>query len=175
MKNNSKNVEIKYNKKDASLRRSKTYLSISWSMLLSLSIFSPASLPLFGIGMLPSIVTAIFDRKPRKTALQTISCANFCGVMVFAVDLWKKGNNLEYLGTILQNHLNWVIMYGSALIGLMTYIVIPVIIALLLDAKSSIESSDLKRQMQALRDEWGPEVAEENLEVKFMPLIGVEK
>ncbi len=125
--------------------------------------------------MLPSIVTAIFDRKPRKTALQTIACANFCGVMIFAVELWKKGNNLEYLGTILQNHINWLIMYGSALMGLMCYIVIPIIIALLLDAKSSIESSDLKRQMQALRDEWGPEVAEENLEVKFMPLIGVEK
>ena len=144
-------------------------------MLLSLIVFSPVSLLLLGVGMMPSIITAIFDRKPRKNALQTVACANFCGVMVFSVELWKNGNNLEYLGTILQNHINWLIMYGSALMGLMCYIVIPIIIALLLDAKSSIESSDLKKQMQALRDEWGPEVAEENLDVKFMPLIGVEK
>jgi hypothetical protein len=158
-----------------SVRKKSSHLWISWAMILSLVIFSPASLPLFIIGMLPSIITAIFDRKPRKTALQTIACANFCGVIIFCVDIWKNDNNLEYLGTILQNHLNWLIMYGSALMGLMAYIVIPLIIALLLDAKSSIESSDLKRQMQALRDEWGPEVAEENPEVKFMPLIGVEK
>ncbi|MBM3602204.1 MAG: hypothetical protein FJX22_00265 [Alphaproteobacteria bacterium] len=144
-------------------------------MMLSLVVFSPASAPLFMIGMLPSIVTAIFDRKPRKTALQTIACANFCGVMVYAVELWKNGNNTEHLGAILQNHLNWVIMYGSALMGLMAYIVVPIIIALLLDAKTSIESSDLKRQMQALRDEWGSEVADETLEVQFMPLIGPEK
>jgi hypothetical protein len=168
----------KYNKASKnqnSVRKRNSYLWLSWFMILSLVIFSPASLPLFCIGMLPSVITAIFDRKPRKTALQTIACANFCGVIIFAADLWKNGNNLEYLETILQNHLNWLIMYGSALMGLMAYIVIPVIIALLLDAKSSIESSDLKRQMQALRDEWGPEVAEENPEVKFMPLIGVEK
>jgi L-cystine uptake protein TcyP (sodium:dicarboxylate symporter family) len=165
----------KASKNQNSFRKRNSYLWLSWVMILSLVIFSPASLPLLGIGMLPSIITAIFDRKPRKTALQTIACANFCGVIIFCVDLWKNENNLEYLGTILQNHLNWLIMYGSALMGLMTYIVIPLIIALLLDAKSSIESSDLKRQMQALRDEWGPEVAEENLEVKFMPLIGVEK
>ncbi|MCA3249184.1 MAG: hypothetical protein ACK5WY_03630 [Holosporaceae bacterium] len=163
------------NNKGSPPKGKRSYRRLGWAMLLSLVIFSPASVPLFCIGMLPSIVTAIFDRKPRKTALQTIACANFCGVMIFAVELWKKGNNLEYLGTILQNHINWLIMYGSALMGLMCYIVIPIIIALLLDAKSSIESSDLKRQMQALRDEWGPEVAEENLEVKFMPLIGVEK
>lgn len=162
-------------KSQKAARRKKSYLWISWAIIFSLVVFSPASLPLFCIGMLPSVITAIFDRKPRKTALQTIACANFCGVIIFSMDLWKNGNNLEYLRTILQNHLNWLIMYGSALMGLMAYIVIPVIIALLLDAKSSIESSDLKRQMQALRDEWGPEVAEENPEVKFMPLIGVEK
>lgn len=161
--------------KDPPLKVKRSYRWLSWAMFLSLVVFSPASAPLFCIGMLPSIVTAIFDRRPRKTALQTIACANFCGVIIFAVELWKKGNNLDYLGTILQNHINWLIMYGSALMGLMCYIVIPIIIALLLDAKSSIESSDLKRQMQALRDEWGPEVAEEDLEVKFMPLIGVEK
>lgn len=172
-KKSSGNAKASHGFKSNKIRKS--YYWIFWTMFLSLIIFSPVSLLLFGIGMLPSIVTAIFDRKPRKTALQTIACANFCGVIIFAVELWKKGNDLEYLGEILQIHTNWLIMYGSAIIGIMSYIVVPIIIALLLEAKTNIESSDLKKQMQSLRDEWGSEVADDSIEVRFMPLIHSDK
>jgi hypothetical protein len=150
--------------------KSRTKL-LGWVMFVTFAVFSPASMMLFGVGMIPSIIASAMDRKPGKTALQTVASVNFCGVMPFASDLWNNGNTIDYVKTILQNHTDWAIMYGAALLGVLVYIVVPIIIAGLLDFKSSSELSELTKQMDALREEWGNEVAEESFTDRMLPII----
>lgn len=168
---NAKTETQKKNKTTAPKSNKKRFFLILLSVIF-LGIFSPCTLLLLGIGMIPALIASALDRSSNKTGLQTVGCFNLCGVVTFVLDLWQNGNKMDYLQSILHNQQDWAIMYGSAGIGLLVYQMLPIFIAALMDMRGVQNIANLNKKLEDIRKEWGDEVAEPQNKSRFMPLAG---
>lgn len=122
-------------------------------------LFAMPTALLFAVGMIPSFVAYIIDRDPDKTAPMTVAPLNICGVLPFAMDLWKHQHTVQAATHAMGDPLTWLVMYGAAGIGWALYFLVPPIVTNfeVMRAESRIETLNGKKK--DLIEEWGPDVA----------------
>ncbi|HYC04569.1 MAG TPA: hypothetical protein VED40_14845 [Azospirillaceae bacterium] len=128
-------------------------------VLLPLGVVVLPTTVLMGAGLIPTLVAALVDRDPEKSAALTVGAMNLCGVMPFAIELWQSGHTLDLALGLLATPYTWLVMYGAAAIGWGFYFAIPPLVAGFVTMRDEDKARRLEQERDALVEEWGPEVA----------------
>jgi hypothetical protein len=109
-------------------------LIIQVLLLLALIFLMIASTPIFvffSIAIIPSIISMFLDRKNTyRFESSTISAFNFIGLFPYLVKLvlnWQNSSDVAI--NFLTDIQTWLVIYGSALIGKLIYIIFPIMIS----------------------------------------------
>ena len=116
------------------------------------------TLTLFLIGMIPTFVALITDNDRQKSSTMAVGAMNAAGITPFVIDLWTKGQTMENVFQILRNPTSWLVMLGAAGVGQLILFAVPQAVALLTFARADTRLKILRRNLESLKDSWGPEV-----------------
>ncbi|CCQ75176.1 hypothetical protein [Magnetospira sp. QH-2] len=125
-----------------------------------LAVALPQVLILF-FGMLPTWV-AIFliDRSKEKYASFCVGGLNFCGTLPYVLDSWFGTNTPVAAFKILTNAFSLLVMYGSAALGWVIFMVVPPVVAVFLQVLNERRVQQLRSEQKKLVDDWGEEVTD---------------
>jgi hypothetical protein len=116
------------------------------------------TLILFVIGMIPTLVALMTDNDRQKSSTIAVGAMNIAGIIPFAVDLWIKGQTMGAMFELLRDSTTWLVMLGSAGVGQLIVFAVPQAVALLAFARDESRLKILKRNLESLKESWGPEV-----------------
>ena len=110
------------------------------------------------IGMAPSIVAFIIDKRPRKVTARSIGYLNFAGALPYALQLWTGQNTISGVMELVLEPAALMIMYGAAAVGwTLNFIMAPIMSAYLAVQHESKARSIASRQEKLVK-EWGSDV-----------------
>lgn len=132
-----------------------------WLSPIPLIFFAASSVALIIVGMLPTFVAAVVDRREEKYTAYTVGGFNLCGVLPFLAQLWDRHNgaNITALYSLAVNPFVWFAIYGSAAIGWLAFTWIPRIVIRVSAVRDRQRLAGMMRRQEALIEEWGPEVS----------------
>lgn len=110
------------------------------------------------IGMMPSIVASFLDVTRKRYMFKSVLACNLAGMMPFIGELLRHGPNSVTMQNIMGDAGNWVIIYGSALIGWMMVRGMPMIAYSFINGFHSTQIMRLRGNQKRIENEWGPEV-----------------
>ena len=127
--------------------------------LLAAVLFMPTTI-LLVVGMLPTVVAALIDRKGGARAI-TVGALNLCGCIPFLMDLWTKGHTTELAVSLITDPLTIIVMYAAAGIGYMIDWALSGIVATILVQRSMSRMEAIRKRQAELVERWGREVTGE--------------
>jgi hypothetical protein len=122
------------------------------------TVVGVALLPLcviLGAGMLPTAVAAMVDRHPRRHLTRDVAAANLAGMVWPVLAFFRFDFSLTGALHVLSDPRNWLVMYSGAAIGWILHGATPVMARVILDMRASQVERRLRRQAEALIEEWG--------------------
>jgi len=130
---------------------------------VGLFLFLPTVL-LITVAMLPTGVALVVDRSSSRTGWLCVGGLNFAGLVPGLMELWFDGHTLEHAVRIMSDVLNMMLILGAAGIGWILFMTTPQIIATIMQLTSDRRIAKLKAQQQQLVEDWGPEVARDDVD-----------
>lgn len=109
-------------------------------------------------GFIPTIATMLTDKSRGRSMTVAVGSLNLTGVAYIVVQLFQKGMRLDYAMMLLQDPLNWLIMWGGAAIGLALLTLIPPVVAQVLTSISEFKLQKMKANQAEIRKIWGEDV-----------------
>lgn len=127
-------------------------------MLLVLAgVFLPSTI-VFTICMVPTLVAAIVDNQPNKTAWLTIGSMNLAGTIPVWVSLIDAGHTIAAAFQIVMQPTTFLIAYGGAAGGVLIYNYVTPMIAALVLGKNERRIRDIEKRQKELVRKWGEAV-----------------
>lgn len=127
-------------------------------MMVTALVFLPTSIVL-SVCMMPTLVAAIVDNQPQKTAWLTVGAMNFAGAVPACFNLWDAGHTVPAAFQMITQPMTVVVSFGGAAVGWMIYYNITPLVALMLLRRSEGRLTDIDKRQKELVKKWGPEVA----------------
>lgn len=131
---------------------------IAFALCAAMPFVMP-SVVLVLIAMIPTYVAFFTDNDPQKSGAVSVGVMNFAGIIPFLIDLWKKGQTLANAFQVIGSANSWLIILGAAAIGQMIVYAIPQAIATLTLTQAESRLKALRKNLDMLKEFWGPEVA----------------
>ena len=141
-----------------SMRGRKIASTALWIMVPLVLIFALPTVILLVLGLLPSIVAAIVDRRDEKYAAYCVGGFNLSGVMPYLLTLWSTGDSMHALGGILTSPFAWLVMYGAAALGWLANYWTPQVTMRVRRVRDRAEVARLRKRQEQILEEWGAEV-----------------
>lgn len=111
---------------------------------------------LVAVGIIPSIVMSLTDRRAHKSArIQCVLLTNLSGVVPFAMKVMDQPTIWQ---SIIMDAFTMVAMWGSAALGYILLYVGPIVASIVLQAMSQDKLKSISQQRQELVEMWGSEV-----------------
>ena len=129
-----------------------------WILVPLVLVFALPTVVLMALGLLPTIVAYIVDRREEKYAAYCVGGFNLSGVMPYLFSLWATGDSMHALGGILTSPFSWLVMYGAAALGWLANYWAPQVTMRIRRARDRSEVARLRRRQEQILEEWGPEV-----------------
>jgi hypothetical protein len=131
---------------------------ISWVVApMVVFAFFPTVL-LMVIGMAPSIVAFIVDKRPGKVTARAIGYLNLAGCLPYAIKLWTGQNTLTGVLSLLGEPSALMVMYSSAAMGWMLNFIMAPIMTAYLAVQYEVKARSIGNRQAELIKEWGGEV-----------------
>lgn len=131
---------------------------ITWIVAPMVVIAFFPFLVLLLIGMAPSIVAYVLDKRPRKVTARAIGYLNFAGCMPYLFKLASGQSTISSALSLVADPSALMIMYSAAAAGwTLNFLMSPVMTAWLAVQHESRGRSIRKRQDELIK-EWGSEV-----------------
>lgn len=125
--------------------------------LATAAIFLPTTI-IFTVGLIPTLVAAIVDAHPRKTAWLTVGAMNLAGTVPVWIAMIDAGNNIGAAFQTILQPTQILIAYGGAGIGWMIYHNVPPLIAAMQINRAEKRVRDIDRRLSELVRKWGENV-----------------
>jgi hypothetical protein len=110
------------------------------------------------IGMAPSIVAFIVDKRPGKVTARAIGYLNLAGCLPYAIKLWTSQNTITGVLSLVGEPSALMIMYSSAAVGwMLNFIMTPIMMAYLV-VQHELKARTIGNRQEQLIKEWGGEV-----------------
>lgn len=109
-------------------------------------------------GFIPTLVTAFTDKSRARSVTVAVGALNLTGVFYVVLPIFQKGLRLDHAMQVLQDPLNWLMMWGGAGIGMALLSIIPPVVAQGLTAISEFKLQKLKANQVEIRKIWGEDV-----------------
>ncbi len=112
------------------------------------------------IGILPAVVAYYVDVTAERYAFKTILAANLCGIMPFLEKMLITGPSSAVLQSIMGDAINWLIIYGSAMMGWLLVQICPSLAQTMVIGFHQSQVSRITHLQTKIVGEWGKEVTE---------------
>ena len=132
------------------------FLLISFSLLMM--GLMRTGFVFFVIGMLPCIVAYYMDISKNRYTFKSIFAANLAGMMPYITKILVAGHSSTQLEEIMGSGFNWVIIYGSAMMGWLLILVCPMIAQIMVVGVNQTQFLHYEGLRKKLESEWGDEV-----------------
>ncbi len=139
-------------------QRSKRSAIIAWIVAPIIGVVFFPTIILLTVGMAPTLVAFIIDRRPRKFAARAVGYLNFTGCLPFALKMWTGSHSLDSVLDILSSPISWFVMYSAAAGGWVIYFLMPPIVAAWMAVASEVKAKAIRARQEELIKEWGAEV-----------------
>lgn len=126
-------------------------------LMIMAALFFPTTV-LFCGGLLPTLIAAIVDDRPQKTAWLTVGAMNFAGIVPAWFDLWHVGHTLSAAFQILAQPRTIILAYTAAAIGWAIFFQVPKIIVGFMIRRAEGRVRDIEKRKRELVRKWGTEV-----------------
>ena len=128
---------------------------IAWVVAPLVCIAFFPTILLLLIGMAPSIVAYIVDKRPRKVTARSIGYLNFAGCLYYALKLWTGQNTISGVLELVSEPSALMIMYSSAAVGwMLNFIMVPIMSAFLA-VQHEAKNRSISDGRKSLIREWG--------------------
>jgi hypothetical protein len=111
------------------------------------------------IGLIPTYVELAIDNDRQKSGAVSVGAMNFAGIVPFIIDLWSKGQTMQDALQIMASANTWLVILGAAGIGKLIVHTIPQALATLTLTHAESRVKSLRKNLDMLKDSWGPDVA----------------
>lgn len=141
-------------------KKSKLPLSVKFALfciVVMAGVFFPTTVLFCGC-MIPTLVAAVVDTNPQKTAWITVGCMNFAGTVPAWFLLWEKGQRIDHAFEILLQSSTYLVAYGAAGVGWIIYHNITPFVAGILVLRNEKRLKDIEKRQKDLISKWGQEV-----------------
>lgn len=136
---------------------------------------SPAMAALTVVGLAPTLAAWLVGQGPFKNQrLRTIFLFNASGLMPYLIAVWGSGKGFSAALAIMSDIFSWLVMYGTAALGLAALWLAPQIAATFRQMAASERARRLGRMRQKIIRKWGNEIAGE-VRDKNLPQPGESK
>lgn len=156
------NKQYKENPNENIRLMSLTVKIISCIVAISVLFISRYAFVFFILGMLPTIISVLVDKRINRFASSTISAFNLIGILPFLFEIYTSRTVNETAQAMLTNTYVWFVVYASAALGWVFIIIIPQISAKLFITRAEIKVKGLEEIQAKLVEEWGKEVKNNN-------------
>lgn len=138
-------------------------------MVLAAFFFLPTTI-VFSVCMIPTLVAAIVDTYPQKTAWLTIGAPNVAGTIPVWISLLDSGkysmvdpaHSIPNAFQLIMQPTNILIAYGAAGIGMLIYNYLTPFVAGIVQSKNERRLRDIAERQKALIRKWGDGVYKAN-------------
>ena len=130
--------------------------------LIIIGLCTPFMLPsviLLIAGLVPTYVAFSTDSDPQKSGAVSVGAMNLAGILPFIIDLWSKGQTMENALQILATANTWLVILGVSAIGQLIVYAIPQAVATLTLVQVEMRLKTLNKNLESLKESWGPDVA----------------
>ncbi len=114
----------------------------------------------FVLGMMPAILSMLFDRGAGRFASKTVSAFNFVGIVPFLFEIAQAFDRSLAAQRLMLDFWVWVVVYGTASLGWVTIWLFPQITVIIYALRADTKINKLKKERDELIEEWGEEVKE---------------
>ncbi len=121
--------------------------------------FMLPSLVLLMAGLAPTYVAFATDNDRQKSGATSVCAMNVAGIVPYLIDLWAKGQTLGNAFLILGDPKSWLVILGAAAIGQLIVYTIPSFVAILSLNHAESRLQTLRKNLDFLKESWGPDVA----------------
>lgn len=112
------------------------------------------------IGLMPSIVAYYMDVSKHRFTFKSIFASNLSGMLPYIGKIIHYGPGSTVLQEVMGTGTNWVIIYGSALIGWMLVQIGPMMAQVFIHGFHQTQLARLNHLQKKIESEWGPEVTQ---------------
>jgi hypothetical protein len=110
------------------------------------------------IGLAPSIVAFIVDKRPGKVTARAIGYLNVAGCLPYAIKLWTGQNTITGVLALVNEPSVLMIMYSSAAVGWTLNVIMSPIMTAYLAVQHEVKIRSIGNRQEQLIKEWGGEV-----------------
>ena len=110
------------------------------------------------IGLAPSIVAFIVDKRPGKVTARAIGYLNVAGCLPYAIKLWTGQNTITGVLSLVSEPSVLMIIYSSAAVGWMLNVIMAPIMMAYLAVQHELKIRSIGNRQEQLIKEWGGEV-----------------
>ncbi len=139
-------------------KRSNPMAFWAWVIIPALIVVAWKVAILVVLGMLPTLVALIIDRRPEKYAAYCVGGFNLCGLVPWVVKLFVDGQSSVALQHIMTNPFSWLVIYGAAAIGWLVFSWTPELVLRMTAFRDRQEIASLQKRQETLVEEWGPDI-----------------
>ena len=129
-----------------------------WLFVPPLLVVAMPTFILLLLGMLPTLVAGVVDRRPERYTAYCVGGFNLCGVLPYLIDLWAGRDSMMALSPILSRPVNWLVMFGAAAVGWIVFHWTPQVMIRLAALRDRRAIASMKRRQEELVEEWGNEL-----------------
>jgi hypothetical protein len=129
-----------------------------WIMVPLVCVFAPATVLLLVLGLLPTIVAWLVDRREEKYAAYCVGGFNLSGVLPYLFILWASGNTMHAFYGIAKSPFSWLVIFGAAALGWLANYWAPQVAMRVRRIRDRNEVARLRKRQEQILEEWGPEV-----------------
>ena len=136
--------------------------AIIWVVVIGgmLVLFRPTAI-LLAVGLIPTLLTLLFDRTPEKFGVLCIGSLNLAGMYPILMPLWTHGHTMERAMKTLGNPTTGAVILGAAGVGCAIYFATPPLVTIALKYKIGREIADLEARQKELVAYWGDALTED--------------
>ena len=141
--------------KKAKSKNSPMVTVLSWVLAPIVLLFFYASLIIFAVGMVPTIVAYLIDATRKKYATRTVGYMNFTGCIIISIDMWTGDSSLDTAIDIISDPLNLLLVYGIAAFGWVIYFGTLPVVGVYLAITNDVRLKTQKTRQEDIVKEWG--------------------
>lgn len=134
--------------------------AIGGLLLVALGLVFVETLFVVGVGMVPSLVALVIDRRPEKYAAFSVACTNLVGILPFLLDLWLGQHTIDAAIAIIGDPFFWLSCYAAAAVGWVIYFIMPAVCAVFVKMRADRDVTRLREYQNDLIEEWGRDVTQ---------------
>lgn len=110
------------------------------------------------IGLLPAIVTYFIDRSFHQYTFKCVFSCNLSALLPSISKMIVLGPSSTVMQAIMGDGLNWLMIYGAALFGLMLVSIMSSFAQLIVSGFHQAQVEHLNQNQKKIETEWGGEV-----------------